>query len=74
MMTLEDILGLDKVPPYLTIKQISDIFQIDKSTARRRAENKEYRGAFKLGNDWRIPSRYLEKQIRDAEERGEFAA
>lgn len=74
MMNLEDLLGIDKVPPYLTVAQVAEIFQINKSTARRRAENKEYKGAFKLGSDWRIPSRYLEQQIRQAEEHGEFGA
>lgn len=74
MMTLEDILGIDKVPPYLTTAEVAKIFRIAKSTARRRCEEKVYRGAFKEGSDWRVPSRFLEKQIRDAEETGEFGA
>jgi hypothetical protein len=78
-MTLEDILG-GPVPAYLTVKEIARIFRIDVSTARRRCEARQYRKAFKLppagtkpDGEWRIPSRFLEQQIREAEEHGEFA-
>lgn len=72
-MTMEDILGGD-VPAYLTVSQVAEILQLATSTVRRGCEAKKYERAFKLGADWRIPSRFLEKQIREAEERGEFAA
>jgi hypothetical protein len=78
-MTLEDILG-GPVPAYLTVKEIARIFRIDVSTARRRCEEKAYRNAYKLpaagrkpDGEWRIPSRFLEQQIREAEKTGEFA-
>jgi hypothetical protein len=74
MFTLEDILGIDKVPPYLTPAEVAKIMRINPSTARRRCEAKQYKGAFKDGADWKIPSRFFEKQLRDAEERGEFGA
>lgn len=74
MFTLEDILGIDKVPAYLTPAEVAKILRIDPSTARRRCEAKHYKGAFKEGVDWKIPSRHLEKQLREAEERGEFGA
>ena len=73
ILTMEDILGGD-VPAYLTVNQVAGIFQQSASTIRRGCEAKKYERAFKLGDDWRIPSRFLEKQIREAEERGEFAA
>lgn len=78
-LTMEDILG-GEVPAYLTIRQVAGIFQVDPSTVRRGCEAKKYERAFHLPStgkkegDWRIPSRFLEKQIREAEERGEFAA
>lgn len=72
-LTMEDILGGD-VPAYLTVNQVAEILQLNRSTVRRGCEAKKYERAFKLGDDWRIPSRFLEKQIREAEERGEFAA
>jgi hypothetical protein len=72
-LTLEDIMG-GTVPPYLTARQVGKIFQINPSTVRKGCEAGKYEKAFKLGNDWRVPSRFLEKQIRQAEERGEFAA
>ena len=76
MFTLEDILGIGKVPAYLTVKQLAEILQVDPSTARRKCEEKKIKGAFKLDEDspWRIRSRLLEQQLREAEERGEFAA
>lgn len=74
MMMMEDLLGIDPVPPYLTARQVGKLFQVAPSTVRRGCEAGKYEKAFKLGADWRIPSRFLEKQIREAEERGEFAA
>lgn len=79
-MTLEDILG-GPVPAYLTVNEVAKIFRIDPSTARRHCESKQYRKAYKLPpagrkptGEWRIPSRFLEQQIREAEETGEFSA
>lgn len=72
-LSLEYIMGGD-VPAYLTVNQVAKILQLDPSTVRRGCEQKVYRGAFKPTKDWRIPSRFLEKQIRDAEINGEFAA
>jgi len=79
-VTMEEILG-GPVPPYLTVKQVAKIFQLDPSTVRRGCEARKYRKAFKLPSvgkrpegDWRIPSRFLEQQIREAEEQGEFSA
>ena len=79
-VTLEDILG-GPVPPYLTVKQVAEIFQLDVSTVRRGCEARKYRKAFKMpgtgrkpDGEWRIPSRFLEQQIREAEEQGEFSA
>lgn len=80
MFTLEDILGAGNVPAYLTVKQVAEILQIDVSTARRKCEERKIKGAFKLDEDkrenapWRIRSRLLEKQLRDAEESGELVA
>lgn len=76
MFTLEDILGIGNVPAYLTVRQLAEILNVDPSTARRKCEEKKIKGAFKLDEDapWRIRSRLLEKQLREAEETGEFAA
>lgn len=73
VLTLEDLIG-PEVPPFLTVNQVAKILQINSSTVRRGCERKKYERAFKIGKDWRIPSRCLEKQIRDAELTGEFAA
>lgn len=74
MFTLEDILGIDKVPAYLTPAEVAKILRVNPSTARRRCESKRFKGAFKEGADWKIPSRYFEQQLREAEESGEFGA
>ncbi len=71
--TLEDILGLRDIPAYFTTGDIARILQIDRSTVRRKCERGEYERAFKVGPDWRIPSRFFEKQLKRAEETGEFA-
>jgi hypothetical protein len=73
ILTLEDIMGGD-VPAYLTVNQVAKILQLDSSTVRRGCEQKKYDRAFKAGKDWRIPSRFFERQIREAELKGEFAA
>lgn len=81
MFTLEDILGIGKVPPYLTVKQVAGILNVDPSTARRKCEEKKIRGAFKLDDDpkntnaaWRVRSRFFEQQLREAEQSGELAS
>lgn len=72
-VTMEDLLG-GPVPPYLTPKEMRKLFPKHASTIRRWCEEGKFRKAFKLGSDWMIPSRFLEQQIREAEEQGEFAA
>jgi hypothetical protein len=72
-VTMEDLLDLHPVPPYLTPAQVGKVFQKHPSTVRRGCEAGVYRKAFKHGADWCIPSRYLEQQIREAEANGEFA-
>lgn len=73
-ITMEDILNIHPVPPYLTPTQVGKLFQEHPSTIRRGCEAGKYRKAFKDGPKWLIPSRYLEQQIREAEANGEFGA
>jgi predicted site-specific integrase-resolvase len=78
MFTLEDILGIGNVPAYLTVRQVAEILQVDISTARRKCDEGKIKGAFKLDDSsksnppWRVRSRLFEKQLREAEERGEL--
>ncbi len=69
--TLEDILGRE-IPAYFTAKEIASILRVDSSTVRKKCERGEFEKAFKQGADWRIPSRFFEKQLLKAESQGDF--
>jgi hypothetical protein len=79
-MTLEDLFG-GEVPAYLTAGEVATLLRLHTSTVRRQCEAGDYDHAFRLPGakkkkdlgDWRIPSRFLERKLRHAEETGEFA-
>ena len=83
MVTLEQLLGVEKAPPLLLVKEVATAMRQDPSTVRRHCEaKKHYPHAFKVpavaskleDGEWRIPAEDVRTCLRNAELTGEYSA